>query len=90
MFEQAFPSFYGDKPSDGLQVSWRQQELFWDPNRAEEQMPDLKYLGRVKRLVAEENTALFDAEHGKIMQGVINAGELSRLQIALLDAGFSC
>ncbi|KAI9686043.1 MAG: hypothetical protein M1822_004026 [Bathelium mastoideum] len=73
MFEQAFPGVYGDKPSDGLGVSWRHEELFWDPDRAIEELPILEYLGRVNKLVQEENMAFFDATHGNTMQGVLNA-----------------
>ncbi|KAL9064444.1 MAG: hypothetical protein Q9157_007832, partial [Trypethelium eluteriae] len=75
MFEQAFPSGYGDKPSDGLDVSWRREELFWDPDRASEELPPLKYLGRVNKHVEKENKKYFDLEHGKIMQGVLNTAD---------------
>jgi hypothetical protein len=75
MFEQAFPGPYGGKPSDGLEVSWRREELFYDPDRAKDGLPEMEYLGRVGQLVDEENQNNHDPEHGKIMVGVLNAGE---------------
>ncbi|KAI9713795.1 MAG: hypothetical protein M1820_000525 [Bogoriella megaspora] len=75
MFEQAYPGLYGEKPSDGLEVTWRSEELFYDPDRAKEALPLMRYLGRVGELVEKENWDMHDPEHGKIMQGVYNAAD---------------